>query len=354
MGRPFPITFILVLVTRLVSGADAHAQSPGGATPQSDAIRAEGEYLRGMAWYNFGAAQAVAINVETQAAWNRAVQVDYARYLHERARRLSAKKALVNEQQQEAAKRMADLRRRWLEDPTLDDIRSGMALNALADELADPKIPPARWATSPVKLPPEVTLKALAFRFAGAARFKTLTPQSPGIVAVNRMTAQDWPVFLRNPELQSERAAYQKAVAAIVARCADGKRLRAKDVEDVRGKLVALRDEAARIVPTDGGRRKQASAFLDRLDEATRIFLDHDFAEELIRDVENHRAATVGQLLAFMQKYRLLFAEADDTPESWNTYQTLYDLFRWQKTELKAADPADPPVENAGPGGRAH
>ena len=29
--------------------------------------------------------------------------------------------------------------------------------------------------------------------------------------------------------------------------------------------------------------------FLDQLDEATKIFLDRDFAEELIRDAEGHR-----------------------------------------------------------------
>jgi hypothetical protein len=354
MGRPLPITFVLVLLTRLASVADARAQGLGGATPQGEAIRAEGQYLRGMAWYEFGAAQAAVINAETQAAWNRAVQADYARYLDERANRLAAKKALRNEHQQDAAKRMAELRRRWLEDPTPDDIRSGLALNALADDLADPKIPPGRWATAPVKLPPEVSIQALAFRFAGAPRFKTLTPRSPGIVAVGRMTGQDWPVSLRRPDLRSERAAYQRAVAALVARCADDRPLRAKDVEDVRGALVALREKAARTVPADGGRLKQANAFLDRLDEATWIFLDHDFADELIRDVEHHRAATVGQLLAFMRKYRLLFAEADDTPESWNTYQILYDLLRRQKTELDAADPAEPTVENTEPGRRAH
>jgi hypothetical protein len=351
MGKPSAIASVLVLAVLLAVGAGARAQGFGGATAQGEAIRAEGQYLRGMAWYNFGAARAAAIDAEAQAAWNRAVQADYQRYLDERASRLAARKALRAEQQQDAAKRLADLHRRWREDPTPDDIRSGLALNALADDLADPKIPPARWATAAVELPPEVTIQALAFRFAGAPRFKTLTPRSPGIVAVGAMAGRDWPVSLRRADLQSERAAYRRAVAAVVAKCADGKPLAARDVDDVRDALLGLRDKAARTVPADGGRLKQANAFLDRLDEATRIFLDREFAEELIRDVERHRATTVGQLLAFMRKYRLLFAEGVDTPESWATYQTLYDLLKRQKFEL---GPAEAPADDAGPGGRAH
>ncbi len=62
--------------------------------------------------------------------------------------------------------------------------------------------------------------------------------------------------------------------------------------------------------------------------------------------MERHRATTVGHLLAFMRKYRLLFAEADDTAESWATYETLCDLLRRQKFEL---GPAEVPAEDVRP-----
>lgn len=119
------------------------------------------------------------------------------------------------------------------------------------------------------------------------------------------------------------RAAYQRAVAAVVSACAQGKPLQAADVDAVRDALVVLKAQAAECVPTSGDQRKQAMACLDRLDEATKLFLDRDVAEELIRDVELHKATTVGQLLGFMKKYRLLFVEADEDPESWAVYQTL-------------------------------
>ena len=39
-----------------------------------------------------------------------------------------------------------------------------------------------------------------------------------------------------------------------------------------------------------------------------------------------------------MKKYRLLFAEADENPEVWATYQTLYELLKRQKIALDFAD----------------
>jgi hypothetical protein len=349
MGRHSALACVPIIAAVWIVGQHARAQDIGGTTPQGEAMRAEGRFLQGMAWYNFGAARSEAMNAEAQAAWNRAVQADYARDLAERADRRSAKKSLRDEREQDAAKRREETRRRWREDPTPEDIRSGLALNALAGDLADPKYSPAIWAKSAVELPPEVTIRALAFRFAGVPRFKTLTPRSPAIVAVGRMSGRDWPLSLRRPELEQERGAYQRAVAKALTTCARGNPLRAREVDAVRDALFALREKTARVVPADGGRLKQANAFLDRLDEATRIFLERDIAEELIRDVEQHRAATVGQLLAFMRKYRLLFDEADDSPQSWATYQTLYNLLKWQKGGLDAAVPADEADDDARP-----
>ncbi len=308
-----------------------------GVTAQGDAFRAQGRFLRGMAWYELGTARAGAIEADALFAWNRAVQADYNAYLLERAQRLAARKAVRNEREQDAALRLEALRRRWREQPTVDDIRSGLAQNALVSDLADPKFPASLWVSAPVALPPEVTLESLAFRFADAPKAKLPAPFAMGTVAVGRMKGEHWPVSLRRSELEAGRAAYRRAVARVVSACERQTPLQASDVDAVREALFALRDRATESVPAEGGRRKQALAYLDRLDEATKIFLDRDFAEELIRDVERHKAATVAQLLGFMRKYRLLFAEADDDPDCWATYQTLQDLLKQQKGALDFA-----------------
>jgi hypothetical protein len=56
-----------------------------------------------------------------------------------------------------------------------------------------------------------------------------------------------------------------------------------------------------------------------------------DFAQEMIADTQRHQAETVGELLAFMRKYRLLFTNADDKIE---LHTNLYDLLRKQKEAL--------------------
>jgi hypothetical protein len=150
-----------------------------------------------------------------------------------------------------------------------------------------------------------------------------------------------WPIALRRPEQTAERTDYQRAVAALVGRCAQGKPLQAADVERVRNALARLKDRAERVIPAGGGLAKQAGAFLGQLDEATRLLLDHDFAEELVRDVEQHQAKTVAQLLAFMKKYRLLLDDAGDDPAVWNVYQKLYELLKSQKVALDFADVAE-------------
>jgi hypothetical protein len=345
MSKPRMYAYVLSLVVILVLSPRLTAQDVGfqGSTSQGDAGRSMGRFLRGMAWYELGSAQARAIDMDTIIAWNQAVQTSYNRDLQERARRFASRKAARNAREQEVAKVLAETQRRWREDPTVDDIRSGLALHALASDLADPKIPPARWRNVQISLPDELSIRTLVFRFADAPRSKLPGPLAPSTVAVGRMKVDGgWPIFLRRDDMERDRKAYERGVAAVIAKCEKGKPLQAADVDSVRNALFSLKEKVAGVaVPDRRGLVKQANDFLDQLDEATKIFWDRDIAEELIRDVERHKAKSVGELLGFMKKYRLLFAEADANPDVWRAYQTLYDLLKTQKTALELADPPE-------------
>ena len=244
------------------------------------------------------------------------------------------KKPSTNEREDAAARRLDETRRRWRENPTKEDLRSGDALNALACDLADPKISPARWSKVQVELPAGVTIESIAFRFADAPKYKLPARLAPASVALGRMKGDKWPIPLRRTDLQRERETYRKAVGEVVRACTAGKALSATQVDAVRESLATLKEKASEVLPLREPAGKLAVAYLDRLDEATKIFLDHDFAEELVRDAEQHKAKNVGQLLGFMKKYRLLFAEGDEDPETWAAYQTLYDLLKRQKVGL--------------------
>jgi uncharacterized protein (TIGR03067 family) len=59
-----------------------------------------------------------------------------------------------------------------------------------------------------------------------------------------------------------------------------------------------------------------------------------DFASEIISDTQRHDAQTVGEMLAFMRKYRLMFAPADGSPGVASKYGLLFGLMRQQKDAL--------------------
>jgi hypothetical protein len=337
MGRPAAIAGLALFTTMLAPAPPATAQGFGGQTVQGDAALGQARFFRGMAWYELGTAQADALNADAAIAWSRSVRADYERYLLDKATRQANKRARRDELEQDARARLDATRRRWRENPTVDDIRSGDALNALAGDLADPSIPPSAWQSARVELPAGLTLEALAFRFANAPRVRVPGRPGPGVVALGRMkVGERWAVGLRRPELDADRAAYVKAVADVIDTCTRGKALRAAQVDAVRESLAAIREQAAVLAP--GGRLPQSTKrFLHQLDEATRLFLDRDVAEELVRDVSAHRAKTVGELLGFMKKYRLVFAEGDENPEVWAAYQALYDLLKRQAADIDFA-----------------
>jgi hypothetical protein len=251
----------------------------------------------------------------------------------------------VNARVEKLEKSLAETQRRWRENPTPEEVRSGLALNALASDLADPKIPASSWSQAKVELPKNLALASLVFRVATTPGIRPPKELTPSVVAVGRMKlAEGWPVALRRPELKPNRDAYERAVTAAIARCVKGQQLQAPDVDRVRDTLAALKDDSPQFMPA-GRVSKQATEFLERLDEATRIFYDQEFAEELIRDVETHRAGTVHELLGFMKKYRLLFADGGDDPAVWSVYERLHVLLKDQTLALDFADVAEKAAE---------
>jgi hypothetical protein len=326
------VALILTMGPGLGRGQDAGL----GATAQGGAIRGQGQFLRGMAWYEAGSAEAMSVGVDAEIAWNRAVRANYDQYLRDRAQRSAAKAAVRDARQADLAKLAAEAQRRWRANPTDDDIRSGEALNALASDLADPSIPVSSWRSALVALPDDVSLTGLAFRPSGPANERLQIRSGPVVVAIDRMKAgAPWPAELAGPDWGPERMAYRRAVDAVFEACRGDRPLQARDVEGLRDAVQSLKAKAA-VLPRRGEARARGEAFVRRLDEATRLLVFQDMAEELIRDLDRHKAATVAELLAFMRKFRLIFAEADDSPGALAAYRSLYQQLRAQKTALGA------------------
>jgi hypothetical protein len=148
---------------------------------------------------------------------------------------------------------LAEHERRLRENPTLDDVRSGDALNALLINLSNPKITLSGSRYDTVPLPQDFSLRDVVYRFAGAQG--------------------------------------------------------------------------------------------NTLDKAAKMFKTLDFAQELVGDVEQHEAGTVEELLAFIMKFRLPFADTEKRPEYGRLYQQRYSVLKQQKEVLGLKDEPLPPAD---------
>jgi hypothetical protein len=89
-------------------------------------------------------------------------------------------------------------------------------------------------------------------------------------------------------------------------------------------------------LPKDRDFQGHALRHIDEMKAASAIFdaATIDLAQEMIRDTQAHDARTVGQLLAFMRKYRLMFAAADRGSVDVEGYTLLYGGMRDLKEKM--------------------
>jgi uncharacterized protein (TIGR03067 family) len=308
-----------------------------GSTLEGDILRGQGQFLKGAAWYEINAAKAREIDARTAIElerWNREVYEDYQR---ERADIRSRRANLTKARAEAAQAKFVERENRLRTNPTPEDIDRGDALNALLVDLSNPTIQESSWRFARVPLPDELSLKSLVFRFAPKTRDKGSQALSRGAIALARLDmAGRWPSYLAMPGLAPERSAYEAAFDKVRDQSLSG-RLEVDTVLQMDGKVEALRNKVNKVVPPGRGYQASAARFVEDLKKATGMFDAQtiDFAREIISDTQRHDAHAIGELLAFMRKYRLMFAPADGTPGIAEKYGRLYGLMRQQKEALE-------------------
>jgi hypothetical protein len=333
----------LLSVLGALATPEAAAQRRGGVgTAQGDILRGQGSYLVGAGWYNLNTARARNIDVDTWKKHNLEVQRLYRSYMIDRYKHSLGRKKLTEGVEQAALKKLEEDQKRWRESPTPEDVSSGNALNALAIDLADPLIEPRSWGTAAVALPQGLTLSSITFKIADSK----VSSVFQNTVAIDRLLlVEGWPIWFRRPELDREKRAYETAVKKVVERCRQGVPLEARDVDALRESVLALQKKVPEVVTGRDGQRASAIEYVRQLDGATRLFAEQAYAESLIKDVSEHQAENVAQLLGFMRYHRLLFADPGKSPEAAQQYETIYQLLREQKSKLG--------IGNTPPGGLA-
>jgi uncharacterized protein (TIGR03067 family) len=308
-----------------------------GSTPQGDILRGEGVFLRGKGLYDYYSAKGRRIDAGTMIMiqkWNAEV---YAGYMRERASHIQSKKNVRNETEAAARKRMAEKEIRLRANPDDFDIVSGDALNALLIDLSSPAITQSAWQEKRVTLPEGIEIRSLFFRFVPRLGARNAGTLSKNLIALGRLDpSRGWPSYIPQDKVGAECRAYEAAHKELLARCVMDKQLKFETLEKVDKALLALQNKVNVAVPSERRFRETALRYVTDMKDATKIFDAEtvDFVKEMIQDTQEYTPQTVAELLAFLRKYRLLFASAEGRPGDGDMYRVLAGLMREQKEGL--------------------
>jgi hypothetical protein len=290
-----------------------------GATPDGDIARGMGAFVAAAGVYNYDSATAASINADTVMRVNEYLyqsQLEANRLFWEYENR---KVGRSNAVQANALASMARIR----DNPTEADIDSGAALNAVLDQLSDPKI-----------------LNGSALRMANAKIEAGLIREIPFRDATDAITItlsqltdeKSWPLPLRAPEFAEPRAAYTKAVADALEEDKNGD-LSPFTIQRVRQTVFDLYRRVNETIPrTRQPDHLDSLNYLKGLAGFSRMLEKSNF-EKVLAELGKIETTSAGNLIAFMHTYNLRFGTATTAAQK-EAYRQLYPIMVGTREKL--------------------
>jgi len=278
----------------------------GGATTQGNIAQGLGMYNIGAGVYNLDSAQANSINADTIMRWNEYMflaQQEANRREYLRRARMLKRDAHSGE---EIYKRVRD-------NPTERDIQDGDALNAVLDQITNPKIHSTALRMIKTPIPGEV-VREIPFQNA-----------SEGVtISLHQLTGEgNWPLALQGEAFAPERKAYQEAIARAVKEDEEGK-LSAQSLQDVNRAASRLRAKFEANRPADKVQAAEAANYIRGLLGMARM-LEQPQVDKILAELDMVKETTLGSLLGFMHTYNLRFGPAT-TDAQRAVYESLYPM----------------------------
>ncbi len=300
----------------------------GGATAGGDIARGMGAFAAGAGTYNLETAQANSINANTLYGINQYMYLSSMEAGAIERMRYAKRKAIVDKSVASAEKIAEQVR----DNPTEADIDSGVALNAILDQLGHPSI-----------------LGGSALRMANAKIGSKLVRKIPFkdntdavTIALDQLTDEkSWPRELRDPAFDAERKAYIKAVDEALAEDKEGD-LSAASVRKVRSAIADLSKRVGEVIPASRQPdHLNATKYIKGLAGFSRM-LDKSNFDQVLAELEKIDETSVGNLVAFMHAYNLRFGAAT-TPAQRDAYhRELYPVLVASRNKL-LGPPGDAP-----------
>jgi len=278
----------------------------GGATPQGNIARGIGAYDVGAGVYNEKTAEANAINADTVERWN-----EYMFLSQQEANR----RAYLRRQRklQRDANSGDSLYKRVRDNPQEGDILNGDALNAILDQITNPKI----HSTALRLIKDPIDAKAIReIPFENASEAVTLS--------LSQLTGEEgWPPALQGPAFAAERKAYQDAVNRAVQEDEEGQ-LSPQTLQAVNIAAAQLRAKLEANKPADRTEYINGVNYIKTLLGMARM-LEKPQVDKILAELDSVKQTTLGSLLGFMHNYNLRFAPAN-TPAQREVYRNLYAI----------------------------
>ncbi len=304
-----------------------------GATAEGSIAQGLGALAVGEGQYNVDTAVANQINSQTIGAYNEFMFLSQQEANERERLRMNARMKRDAHASDAAYQRIRTA-------PTPDDIANGSALNAVLDQVNDPRIHSSalRLADAPIA---GKVVRSIPFAHASDAV----------TISLNQLTAKDgWPIALRGDTFANERAAYQNAVARALKEDEEGD-LTPANIQAVQNAALALRVKLAKNPPADPKERVEAQTYIRALVGMSHM-LDKPRVDKILAELDMVKKTTLGSLLGFMYTFNLRFAPAT-TPDQRAVYEQLYPLMAAQRDRLVKesgiGDDAAPPARKERP-----
>jgi hypothetical protein len=313
-------TLSLATLAIALAGASARAQYVyppgyggwggwgGAATVGGNHAAGMGVFAAGAGQYNEQTAEARAINAQT------AMQANEYMYQSQQRRNATYQKKLAQEKQlnEQTVKTNYD---RINNNPNAYDIHQGDALNAVLDQLENPKIFGTALQEASQQPIPSDLVKNIAFNYACQAVTTSLA----------ELTAAGVPdVLLTDPGFESDRKTL-RALAAQARKQADEQgKVDPETAAKFRvGIKAALQKVQARF-PQGSPTRRDCENFLKGAYGLSKMMETPNIAQ-FLRGLNQVETTTLAHLLSFMHSFNLRFGAAQN-PMQENAYDQLYPL----------------------------
>jgi hypothetical protein len=295
-----------------------------GSTFQGSVAQGLGMMFMGEGVYNKQTAEANSINYDTLMRWNQYVYEAQKEATHQYYARRDAHIARDKDAYNKFITRLN-------ENPDRRDIERGDALNAILDQLNDPRIQSSTLRSVNVNVD------------AGLIREIPFTKASEAItISLEQLKdATRWPRALRDPRFAEDQKTFEAAVTQARKEDEEGE-IAPETLDKVRGVATSLKEKLAQMPLQDQTEARQAQNFVKTIFAMTRM-LANPQVEKVLSELRKIETTTVGNLLGFMRTFNLRFGPAT-TPAQRNAYGELYTAMDQVRDKIMAEAKLDDSV----------